>query len=221
MSFLILSVSLWLTVPVSAQFTNRSSVLDSSGTRSSGGSFTHISAAGQPGGIATSSGGSLVNQAGFLNTFVLKPLLDTDGDGLVDELDQDNDNDDLADLTEIGGNGFNPITPTHVNIADSDGDGVSDGYESVAGTDPSDVNAYLEITSITIPGGNRQVTWIARSNKNYQLLRSENVFQIPTNVIAIVNANGPANPPWYTLPATIEDVFAPTNHSVYAVEVLR
>lgn len=76
---------------VSAQFTNRSSVLDGSGTIASGGVFTNLSAAGQPGGIAVSSGGSFVNQAGFLNTFFLKPGLDTDRDGIADEADLDND----------------------------------------------------------------------------------------------------------------------------------
>ena len=122
------SVLLWtaLGTPVAMGYTNTSSVLDGSGTMSSGGSFTNISAAGQPGGISVSSGGTYVNQAGFLNTFSIKPGLDTDGDGVADELDQDNDNDKLADTAEVAGSGFSPTAPTLVNIADTDGDGVMD-----------------------------------------------------------------------------------------------
>lgn len=202
-----------------AQYTNKSSVLDGSGAQTSGGSYTNISAAGQPGGIAVSAGGSYVNHAGFLNTFILKPALDTDGDGLADELDQDNDNDGLADATEIGGDAFSPVTSTHVNDADTDGDGMSDGEESVAGTDPGDANAFLEITSITTPGGNRLVEWVGRSNKTYRLLRSDDALKVPTNVIAFVAANGAASPPWYVQPVSIFDAFDPTNNGYYAVDV--
>ncbi len=70
-------VSLCLSsMPVLAQYTNRSSVLDRAGSESSGGGYTNQGAGGQPGGIQESTGGSLVNQAGFLQTFILKPGLD-------------------------------------------------------------------------------------------------------------------------------------------------
>jgi len=201
----------------SAQFTNKSSVLDGSGTRSSGSSFTNISAAGQPGGIAVSSGGGFVNQAGFLNTFMLKPGLDTDGDGLADELDQDNDNDGLADATEIGGSGFNPTTPTQVNVADTDGDGNPDGAESVAGTDPTNIDAFLEVIRIAQAGG-QDVRWIARGGKTYVVHARTSLLAGNFTPIATNTAVG-GIAPWFVVTNSMVDVSS-VNAEFYAVEVL-
>jgi hypothetical protein len=200
-----------------AQLSNKSSVLDSSGTRAAGGSFTNISAAGQPGGIAVSSGGSFVNQAGFLNTFMLKPGLDTDGDGLADELDQDNDGDGLADATEIGGSGFSPTTPTQVNVADTDGDGIPDGAESVAGTDPTNIDALLEIIRITQVGG-QDISWIARGGKTYVVHARTNLLAGTFTPIATNTAVG-GTAPWFVTTNAIVDA-SNINAEFYAVEVL-
>lgn len=202
-----------------AQYTNTSRVLDGSGTRASGGSYTNLSAAGQPGGISESSGGGYFNQAGFLNTFFLKPNLDTDGDGVPDEADWDNDSDGLADATEIAGSAFSPVTPTGVNAADSDGDGVSDGEESVAGTNPQDADALLKIAAVTNAAGGRSVTWIARSNRTYTVRYALSPAQPVTNVLTTVTATGPASAPWYATEQTVADAVS-TNTRVYAVQVL-
>ncbi len=202
---------------VHAQFTNKSSVLDSSGTTSSGGSFTNISAAGQSGGITVSSGGSYVNQAGFLNSFSLRPDLDTDGDGLADELDQDNDGDGLADATEIGGSGFSPTTPTGVNTADSDGDGIPDGAEAVAGTDPTNIDALLEIIRINQAGG-QNVAWIARGGKTYVLHARTNLLAGNLTPIATNTAIG-GIAPWFVTTNALVDA-SNIGAEFYAVEVL-
>ena len=55
---------------------------------------------------------------------------DTDGDGLVDQQDPDSDNDGIQDGAERDA-GTNPYD------ADTDGDGLSDGEESALGTDPN------------------------------------------------------------------------------------
>lgn len=216
MKKLLLMIGFAAGLTAEAQYTNRSSVLDGSGTLSSGGGYTNISAAGQPGGIAVSAHGGYVNFAGFLNTFVIKSGLDSDGDGIADENDQDNDNDGLADATEIGGGAFNPVTGTQVNIKDSDGDGVSDGQESVSGTDPLDPNAFLRITRI-FPSAGQNVGWLARSNKTYKIYYSENSYTYPTNLLTTTLANGFANAPWYSFTNTIVDG-ATTNARFYAVE---
>ena len=205
-----------LTAP--AQYTNRSSVLDGSGTRAGGGSFTHLSAAGQPGGIAVSSGGGYVNQAGFLNTFFLQPGLDTDHDGLLDEADMDNDNDGLADAAENDGSGFNPMTGTDLNNADSDGDRASDGAEAVAGTNPQDAGAQLRLVRLT-RGAGAEVAWLARSNKTYRVLYADSPLQPVTNLLTMVTAVGPAAPPWYVLTNAVTDAIVVTGR-VYAVQVL-
>ena len=208
------------TLHAGAQFTNRSSVLDGSGTISSGGSYTNISAAGQPGGIAVSSGGSYVSQAGCLNTFNLKPSLDTDGDGLVDEVDMDNDNDQLTDATELNGSGFAPISPTGVNVADTDGDGTSDGAEAVAGTNPTNANSLLEIVAITNAAGARFVSWQARGNnqKTYIVRGADTAFG-PYNTIVFSNTVAGGLSPWFETLGNVTDPAAATNR-FFAVEVL-
>jgi hypothetical protein len=202
-----------------AQYTNKSSVLDGSGTMASGGTFTNISAAGQPGGIAVATGGGYVNQAGFLNTFLLKPALDTDKDGIPNEADMDNDNDGLLDEAEMAGSSFIPVTVTDLNAADSDGDGIPDGAEAVAGTNPMDADAMLEIVRIA-RGGIADIAWVARSNKTYRVLYSATPMQPVTNVLGTVTASGFANAPWYVLTNTITDASGATNSRVYGIHVL-
>lgn len=201
------------------QYANKSSVLDGSGAFSSGGTVTNISAAGQPGGIAVASGGGYVNQAGFLNTFFLKPTLDTDGDGILDELDADNDNDGLADVLEIDGTGFAPGSPTLVNNADSDSDGASDGAEAVAGTDPNDSNAQLIITSIDNDAGVNLVAWVARgNNERTYLLRTTPDARQPYGHVIFSNTVAGGTFPWYVVTNVVGDAAA-SNALLYAVEV--
>ena len=178
----------------------------------------NISAAGQPGGIAESSGGGYVNQAGFLQTFFVQPELDTDGDGLADEADYDNDGDALADTTEIEGTAFSPITATVVNTADSDNDGASDGNEAVAGTNPRDAAARLEIVAVTNAAGGRMVTWTARSNKTYTVRYADSPALPVTNALTTVTAVGAASAPWYITAQEATDPGA-TNARVYAIQV--
>lgn len=214
---LVVGSTCFITCISHAQFTNVSSVLDASGTTSSGGNFTNISAAGQPGGIFVSHGGPYVNQAGFLNTFSLRPGLDTDGDGLADEVDQDNDNDQLMDIAEISGSEFNPTTPTQINQSDSDGDGIPDGQESVAGTDPTDEDAQLEIIHIAQAGG-QDVGWIARGGKTYVVYARTNFLAGNFTPIATNTAVG-GNAPWFVVTNVFVDV-SDVNAEFYAVEVL-
>jgi hypothetical protein len=57
------------------------------------------------------------------------------GDILGDACDPDRDNDTLTDAQEAAGcNGSGPTSPTNI---DSDGDRITDGYECIAGSDPT------------------------------------------------------------------------------------
>lgn len=55
--------------------------------------------------------------------------VDTDGDGLLNSLDTDDDNDGLADVDEIA-------TSTNPTLFDTDGDGFGDGMEVASGHNP-------------------------------------------------------------------------------------
>lgn len=193
-------------------------MLDSSGARSSGGSLTLVSAGGQPGGITESAGGGYLHQAGFLQTFLLKPGLDTDGDGVADEADRDNDGDGLGDAAEIGGTAFVPATATEVNQRDSDDDGASDGEESVAGTNPRDADALFSIAGLRNTEGVRSVSWIARSNKTYTIRYAATPAGAVTNVLDTVTATGSAPAPWQVTTQTVTDASADPLR-VYAIEV--
>lgn len=195
---------------VSAQpYTNSSWVLDTSGIQSSAAPYSQTGACGQPGGIGMSTGGPFVNVSGFLNTSVFRPGSDTDGDGLPDEVDPDNDNDGLADDDELAGRAFQPPTATDVNNPDSDGDGFRDGAEAAAGTDPSSSASLLTITSIRKTTGGVVVGWLARDSRSYQVERAGALAGIGflTGSVATVTAQGPGVPPWYA----ITNYFTDTN----------
>lgn len=198
-------------------FANRSSVQDGAGIRSAAGAYTQVSAAGQPGGIACSGAAGYVNRAGFLNSFCLDGTLDTDRDGLPNELDADNDGDSLDDRTELDGSAFDPATATDPNLCDSDEDGMTDSDESVAGTDPLDDLASLRM-AITRDAG-ISVSWTARSNKTYRLCYAATPTEPITNTLGVVTACGMAAPPWFTMTSTVTDG-SPGTARVYRVEVL-
>jgi hypothetical protein len=191
-------------------------VIDSSGTRATLGSLVNVSASGQSGSVNTSQGGLITHYGGFLGCVTLLPNLDTDSDGLADEIDPDNDNDGLTDLTEVGGNAFMPNTVTDINNADSDGDGASDGDEAMAMTmtNPQDVNALLQILDIA-RAGSITVEWFARDGKSYNLLAVDDLNAFGSAVvISNVTAVG-GSAPWFETTATADDTNAPSNRSYF------
>ena len=222
MSYVKLSagVCLAMVLTAQAQHSQPSSVLDAAGASSSGGAYTNMSASGQPGGIAVSTGGVYVNYAGFLNTFSIRPELDTDADGLADEVDSDNDNDDLTDEDEIQGGAFSPATPTMVNSADTDGDGQRDGWEAVAGTDPINNIALLEVVAITNAPGARAIAWRARgNNERTYLVRATTDAYLPYATVIYSNTVAGGVAPWFAITTSITHTSA-SNTLFYAVEVL-
>lgn len=205
---------------------NISSVLDGSGGLASGGGMTNISAAGQPGGISVSSDGALVNYAGFLNTFAMRPTLDTDSDGIIDEYDTDNDNDQLADLDEITGSGFSPGTSTDVNNPDTDADGTTDGGEAIAGTDPTDLNANLRIVDMRSSPGQVEFDYLARGGasqgKTYVVYGKDRAGQILTAKIFTNQTPASGSAPWYVVTNThTEAIAASSTGMFFTVEAIQ
>ncbi len=188
-----------------AQYTNKSSVLDGSGTRASGGSYTNLSAAGQPGGIAVASGGSYVNQAGFLNTFCLKPG-QLGVHGIPVEIDPDNDGDNLTDMQEITGSAFSPATPTDPNNPSSGNTGMSDLQASIAGVNPYDSNATLRIVAVTNASGQTYVAWRAHGNneRTYVVYSTTNAMQQYATVVFSNKVAG-GSYPWYVTTNAVPD----------------
>ena len=100
---------------------------------------------------------------------------DADGDGIADNLDNDDDNDGVSNADEITLYGSNPNDPdsdgdgltdgeevqhgTNPMEEDSDGDGFEDGYELRAGTNPDDANDSLPRLYVSLGGTGNGSSW--------------------------------------------------------------
>jgi hypothetical protein len=68
---------------------------------------------------------------------------------------------------------FHEVSPTRTELTDSDGDGATDYYEFVAGTDPNDQNSLLVLEDVQLTANNRaHVKWSSTSQKTYMLMSS-------------------------------------------------
>lgn len=201
-------------------YTNRSSVLGGAGNRSASafGVASNIYAVAQPGGTGVSLGGDYVLWAGFINTFSLRPNLDTDGDGVHDEVDVDNDGDGLLDWEELTGSAFGGRVVTDPNNPDTDGDGVSDGEEAAAGTDPTDPDCFLRILSLTENDGQKTVTWRAAGGVKYRVLGSDGSPGLPMDVLGMSQEFGGAGW-WLVRTNTFVDVDV-EDRRIYGIEVV-
>lgn len=210
-----------LAANVSAQsLTNVSSVVAAAGEWISGGTYSNLNCVAQSGGIAKSSNGSLRHYAGFLGTFLLRPDLDTDGNGLANELDEDNDGDGLRDESELAGDAFRPVTTTDIDLADTDGDGATDYEEAAAGTDPTDSDAGLFITDITPTGDDVLLSWLARGGKTYEVHSRDGSILAAQSTLATTNATGGVGPWFVTTNFFLDTTASTVDKRFYRVEVV-
>ena len=93
---------------------------------------------------------------------------DLDGDGYGNACDDDRDGDGMPDAYEA------PIIGLSTNIndgdLDADGDGYSNYREYVAGTDPTNRNSLLRLSSAPLTPGTARLAFSASTNRRYQVL---------------------------------------------------
>ena len=213
-------LSLCLT-PVYSEWNEPSRVLDGCGGWASNNSCRTVLAAFQPCPVGTAKSDHHINYSGFLQSFVLRPELDTDGDGLCDENDLDNDGDRLSDDVELAGIAFDPVTATDPQQADSDGDQLSDRDESIAGTNPWDENSRLWICDIASINHQIVLNWRSRKDYRYAVLMGSSVTGLAANPVVLdtVTAVNGTNAPWYEGETQYTNVPA-GNMEVYRVRVV-
>ena len=112
---------------------------------------------------------------------------DTDGDGIPDHLDEDDDNDGLTDSGEaaIGTDSKNP---------DSDDDGASDRDEVIAGTNPIGIDSLFRFTDITPSSSNVVLRWSSASNRTYSLWETTNLTSNTWGIVdSAITSTVPSN----------------------------
>lgn len=87
-------------------------------------------------------------------------------------------------FTDINSNGisdaweqsqFGEVSTNRTASTDTDGDGMTDGDEAIAGTDPSSTNSYLSLTASMEVGGALRFDWNAVSGRAYRLNSTTNL----------------------------------------------
>jgi hypothetical protein len=156
---------------------------------------------------------------GFLESYVAQPAQDADGDGVADENDDDDDGDALADLQEVTGSAFQPLTATDPLVADTDGDRVTDGTEAVAGTDPGRSQSHLAITAIQRAGAQSLVSWRSRAGYFYDLYGATDVSGLGGDQVLVATVQaGSGTGIWQEAYSMAADTAA-VRRSFYRVQV--
>jgi T5SS/PEP-CTERM-associated repeat protein len=129
--------------------------------------------------IITNACGHFVHTGGNLtvDTLVLDPSLDADGDGMPNGYEQDH--------------GLDPLDPADAST-DSDGDGQSNLSEFLAGTDSMDSDSTFRITSIAQKGADVLVIWQTGIGKTNALQVTTNFPSGFTDIFTATNTVGTA-----------------------------
>ncbi|GAB4172192.1 MAG: hypothetical protein Fur0032_11590 [Terrimicrobiaceae bacterium] len=83
-----------------------------------------------------------------------------------------------------------PSTLSIASNADNDGDGMLNGIEHIAGTDPLDASSIFQIDSISTDQSGTTITWQARPGKSYTVQSSPNMDNGSWTNIATGNTSG-------------------------------
>ena len=178
--------------------------LNSGGGRQASASYQHVGAIGGTGGEAASMNGLAASFGGAVRAHAWGEPLDSDSDGLLDAFDLDNDNDGLKDADEIQGDGASGRGATSSTVADTDGDGLGDGQEALAGTDPLDVDSQVRISDLSCDeNGYVRVQWLGHPDWTYSVhamntLTESASLAVPSKVPATKRVPGALGTVHYT-----------------------
>ncbi len=119
---------------------------------------------------------------------------DTDGDGLIDAIDSDKDNDGLSDAWEVA-HGVNSYVATGDDgpDGDPDHDGMSNYQEFLAGTHPRNPDSVFRFTSLNIHEGSVNVDWDSIPGINYMIEATTNLITGPMQPVYFGTALGVSN----------------------------
>ncbi len=87
------------------------------------------------------------------------------------------------------------VNPANIILSpnlDADGDGVSNGAEQAAGTDPLNPSSYFHILSATQSGKDAVLTWVSVTGKSYYVQACTNAAQMKSANFANVSPSVPA-----------------------------
>ncbi len=173
------------------------SVVSGCGGWSSNATVRTACVAGQSGTTGVSGNGRYTHYAGFMGGAFIRPGV-TNADGVVLELDPDNDDDGLTDQDEVSGSAFSGHASTDPNKADTDGDGMDDAAEAAGMYDPNDAGHSLAIVVLEKDGASLTLKWVGKGGgtENTVLWCDDLLVEPTTNVLHSAPYAGGVSP-WF------------------------
>ncbi|HEY6229097.1 MAG TPA: CotH kinase family protein, partial [Verrucomicrobiae bacterium] len=125
-------------------------------------------------------------QSGAYSVVVFNSTAATASDLAIISVGGDYDRDGIEDNWELD-HGLNPFSASDGGL-DSDGDGISNLQEYIAGTDPRDANGYLKVEQISASPAETSLTFNAAANRTYTIQYTDSLS--PANWQKLTDVSG-------------------------------